>query len=207
MRLCKSKQDEPHGTKGRPKPMLQPAQNPANEAKHSATPYTPPKNITNSMEQATIGRSVVIKGDVSGAESLYIDGRIEGTINFDDSRVTVGRNAVVVANVNAKEVIVMGTVTGNIHCADRLDVRSEGSLTGDVVTPRVCIEDGAVVKGSVEVRAAQRQAPQPQNEKPQAKTVEAAKPAEHPKAAAAAASAASSATLAHGSKVMYNESN
>jgi cytoskeletal protein CcmA (bactofilin family) len=157
------------------------------------------------MEQATIGRSVVIKGDVSGAESLYIDGRIEGTINFADSRVTIGRNAVIVANVTAKEVVVMGTVTGNIHCTDRLDIRSEGSLTGDVVTPRVCVEDGAVLKGSVEVRNAQKQA---QNEKAQsqAKPVEAVKPVEHPKAAAAAASAATSATQAHGSKVIY-ESN
>jgi cytoskeletal protein CcmA (bactofilin family) len=156
------------------------------------------------MEQATIGRSVVIKGDVSGAESLYIDGRIEGSINFADSRVTIGRNAVIVANVSAKEVVVMGTVTGNIQCTDRLDIRSEGSLTGDVVTPRVSIEDGALVKGSVEVRNAQKQA---QNEKAQAQ----AKSAEPPKAAAAAAgassSASSSATLAHGSKVMYNESN
>lgn len=184
--------------------MLQPAQNPANEGKYSPTPYTPPKNITSSMEQATIGRSVVIKGDVSGAESLYIDGRIEGTINFTDSRVTIGRNAVVVANVTAKEVVVMGNVTGNIHCSDRLDIRSEGSLTGDVVTPRVSVEDGAVVKGSVEVRNAQRQA---QNDKAQPKPVEAVKPVEHPKAVAAAASAVSSATLAHGSKVMYNESN
>ncbi len=184
--------------------MLQPTQNPANDTKYSPTPYTPPKNITSSMEQATIGRSVVIKGDVSGAESLYIDGRIEGTINFADSRVTIGRNAVIVANVTAKEVVVMGTVTGNIQCTDRLDIRSEGSLTGDVVTPRVCVEDGAVVKGSVEVRNAQKQA---QNEKAQtqAKPVEAVKPVEHAKAAAA--SAATSATLAHGSKVMYHESN
>jgi cytoskeletal protein CcmA (bactofilin family) len=190
--------------------MLQPAHNPANDAKYSPTPYTPPKNITNSMEQATIGRSVVIKGDISGAESLYIDGRVEGTINFTDSRVTIGRNAVIVANVTAKEVVVMGTVTGNIHCTDRLDIRSEGTVTGDVVTPRVCIEDGALVKGSVEVRTEKKQAAQTQahNEKPQAqaKPVETAKP-EPQKAAAAAAGASSSATLAHGSKVMYNESN
>jgi len=183
--------------------MLQPAQNPANDTKFSPNPYTPPKNITSSMEQATIGRSVVIKGDVSGAESLYIDGRIEGSINFTDSRVTIGRNAVIVANVTAKEVVVMGTVTGNIHCTDRLDIRSEGSLTGDVVTPRVCIEDGALVKGSVEVRTAQKQAAQAQNEKQQTQT----KTAEPAKAAAAAAGASSSATLAHGSKVMYTESN
>lgn len=157
------------------------------------------------MEQATIGRSVIIKGDISGSESLYIDGRVEGTINFADSRVTIGRNAVIVANVSAKEVVVMGTVTGNIHCADRLDIRSEATVTGDVVTPRVCIEDGALVKGSVEVRTDKRQAAQA-HEKPQAqaKPVEPVKP-EPQKAAAAAAS--SSATLAHGSKVMYNESN
>src|SRR3984893_17718143 len=186
--------------------MLQPTQSPASAAKFPPSPntYTPPKNITSSMEQATIGRSVVIKGEISGSESLYVDGRIEGTVNFADSRVTVGRNGVVVANINAKEVVIMGTVTGNIQCTDRLDIRSEGSLTGDVVTPRVCVEDGALLKGSVEVRTAQKQA---QNEKAQAQ----AKSPESPKAAAAAAgassSASSSATLAQGSKVMYNESN
>jgi len=185
--------------------MLQPAQNPANDAKFSPTPYTPPKNITNSMEQATIGRSVVIKGDISGAEALYIDGRVEGTINFTDSRVTIGRNAVIVANVSAKEVVVMGTVTGNIHCADRLDIRSEATVTGDVVTPRVCIEDGALVKGSVEVRTDKRQAAQAHNEKQQSQAKPAEAKPEPQKAAAVAAS--SSATLAHGSKVMYNESN
>jgi len=186
--------------------MLQPAQNPANAPKYSPNPnpYTPPKNVSAPLEQATIGRSVVIKGEVSGAESLYIDGRIEGTVNFADSRVSIGRNGVVIANVSAKEVVIMGKVTGNIQCTDRLDIRSEGSLTGDVVTPRICVEDGAVVKGAVEVRTAQSQ-----NEKsqPQPKPGESAKPADSPKAATAAAGAGTAATLAHGSKVMYNESN
>ena len=185
--------------------MLQSTLNPSNSPKYSPNPstFTPPKNITASMEQATIGRSVVIKGEVSGAESLYVDGRIEGTVNFADSRVTIGRNGVVVANINAKEVVIMGVVTGNIHCTDRLDIRSEGSLTGDVVTPRICVEDGAVLKGAVEVRAEQ------QSEKTQSKTADAAKSAEPQKAAAAAAAAGSgtSVALAQGSKVMYNESN
>jgi cytoskeletal protein CcmA (bactofilin family) len=154
------------------------------------------------MEQATIGRSLVIKGEVSGSEPLYVDGRIEGTVNFADSRVTVGRNGVVIANIDAKEVVIMGKVTGNIHCTDRLDIRSEGSLTGDVVTPRICVEDGAMVKGAVEVRASQQQ-----NEKAQSKPNEAAKSTEPAKAAATAAGAGTSATLAHGSKVMYTESN
>jgi len=151
------------------------------------------------MEQATIGRSVVIKGEVSGAESLYVDGRIEGTVNFADSRVTIGRNGVVVANISAKEVVIMGAVTGNIHCTDRLDIRSEGSLAGDVITQRISVEDGAVLKGAVEVRTAQQA-----SEKPQAKSNE-AKPAEPAKAAVMAAAASSSATLAHGSKNVYNE--
>jgi cytoskeletal protein CcmA (bactofilin family) len=154
------------------------------------------------MEQATIGRSVVIKGEVSGAESLYVDGRIEGTVNFADSRVTIGRNGVVVANISAKEVVIMGAVTGNIQCTDRLDIRSEGSLAGDVVTPRICVEDGAVLKGTIEVRAAQQH-----NEKAQSKANEGVKSAEAPKAAAATAGAGTSATLSSGSKVMYNESN
>jgi cytoskeletal protein CcmA (bactofilin family) len=179
--------------------MLQPSQNSAIPPKVSPTPYTPPKNVASTMEQATIGRSVVIKGDISGSESLFIDGRIEGTINFTDSRITVGRNGVVVADISAKEVVIMGQVTGNIQCTDRLDIRSEGSLAGDVVTPRICVEDGAVLKGAVEVRADQQQ-----NEKAHS-IPEAAKSAEPPKAAAAAAG--TSATLSHGSKVMYNESN
>jgi cytoskeletal protein CcmA (bactofilin family) len=153
------------------------------------------------MEQATIGRSVVIKGEISGTESLYIDGRIEGTVNFADSRITVGRNGVVVADISAREVVIMGKVTGNIQCTDRLDIRSEGSLAGDVVTPRICVEDGAVLKGAVEVRA-----DQDENQKVHAKP-ETTNPAEHAKAAAAAAGAGTSATLSHGSKVMYNESN
>jgi len=183
--------------------MLQSIQNPPNAPKFSPNQntFTPPKNISAPMEQATIGRSLVIKGEVSGAESLYVDGRIEGTVNFADNRVTIGRNGVVLANITAKEVVIMGTVNGNIHCTDRLDIRSEGSLTGDVVTPRICVEDGAVLKGAIEVRAAQQQ-----NEKTHSKASESVKSAEPPKAAAAAAGAGT-ATLSHGSRVMYNESN
>jgi cytoskeletal protein CcmA (bactofilin family) len=114
--------------------------------------YTPVKPATSPMDQANIGRTLVIKGDVSGAESLFVDGRIEGTINFPDNRVTVGRNGNVTANITAKEVVIMGKVQGNVECADRLDVRSEGVLAGDVITHRISIEEGAILKGGVEVR-------------------------------------------------------
>jgi cytoskeletal protein CcmA (bactofilin family) len=114
--------------------------------------YTPVKPATSPMDQANIGRSLVIKGEVTGAESLFIDGRIEGSINFPDNRVTVGRNGNVAANITAKEVVIMGKVQGNVECSDRLDIRSEGLLSGDVITHRISVEEGAILKGGVEVR-------------------------------------------------------
>jgi cytoskeletal protein CcmA (bactofilin family) len=117
-----------------------------------ANTYTPVKPATSPMDQANIGRSLVIKGEVTGAESLFIDGRVEGTINFPDNRVTVGRNGTVAANITAKEVVIMGKVQGNVDCADRLDIRSEGMLAGDVITHRISVEEGAILKGGVEVR-------------------------------------------------------
>jgi cytoskeletal protein CcmA (bactofilin family) len=116
----------------------------------------PVKNVSAPVEQATIGRTLVIKGELSAAESLYIDGRIEGKISLPDHRVTVGRNGIVQANITAKEVVVMGKVTGNVECSDRVDIRSEGSVAGDVSTVRISIEDGAVVKGGIEVRSQDR---------------------------------------------------
>lgn len=165
--------------------MLQPPEN-KNATQYASNPtYTPVKSSSAPIEQASIGRSLVIRGEVSGGESLYIDGRIEGTINIPEHRVTIGRNGVVAADVNAREVVIMGKVNGNIICSDRLDIRSEGSVTGDVVTQRISVEDGANLRGSVQVQAAEQKKPQPQ----QAKPVEAPKPvlAEAPKAAAAAA--------------------
>lgn len=99
-----------------------------------------------------IGKSLVIKGEVSGSESLYIDGRIEGSINLPGNRITVGRNGHVAAMVTAREVVVEGNVVGNVNAADRLHVRSEGSLTGDVAAQRINIEDGAFFKGQIDIR-------------------------------------------------------
>ena len=123
-----------------------------------------PRTANAPLEQATIGRTLVIKGEVSGSESLYIDGRVEGTINLTDNRLTVGRNGVVNADVTAKEVVVMGKVTGNIICTDRVDIRSEGSLTGDVVTPRISVEDGAFLKGSVDITKNTQKQDKPQQQ-------------------------------------------
>ncbi len=109
---------------------------------------------TSTADQATIGKSLVIKGEVSGSESLYIDGRVEGSINLAGNRVTVGRNGIVAANINAREIVVLGKVRGNLTASDRVDIRSDGSLTGDVVAARISIEDGAYFKGGIDIRKA-----------------------------------------------------
>src|SRR5208283_5078676 len=79
--------------------------------------------------------------------SLYIDGRVEGSINLSGNRVTIGRNGVVAANINAREIVVLGKVRGNLTASDRVDIRSDGSLTGDVIAARISIEDGDIRKG------------------------------------------------------------
>ena len=151
--------------------------------------YNPVKTTTAPIEQATIGRSLVIKVEISGSEALYIDGRIEGKITLTDNRVTIGRNGTVQADITAREVVVMGKVTGNIECSDRVDIRSEGVVHGNVSTTRISVEDGAVLKGGIQVKSGeQKQQNQPQA---QAKAPEASKPAavEPPKALAATAGA------------------
>jgi cytoskeletal protein CcmA (bactofilin family) len=135
--------------------MLQSADNSFNFKSNSPSPNpNPVKTVSAPVEQATIGRSLVIKGEVSGSESLYIDGRIEGKISMPENRVTIGRNGSVQANITAREVVVMGKVNGNIECSDRVDIRSEGSVTGDVSTARISVEDGAILKGGIQVRSA-----------------------------------------------------
>jgi cytoskeletal protein CcmA (bactofilin family) len=103
-------------------------------------------------EQATIGKSLIVKGELTGSESLYIDGKVEGAINLPGNRVTVGRNGQVAANILAREIVVLGKVRGNCQASDRVDIRSEGSLTGDVIAARISIEDGAFFKGGIDIR-------------------------------------------------------
>lgn len=112
--------------------------------------------LRTTAEQATIGRSLVVKGEITGSEPLYIDGRVEGIINFGDNRVTIGRNGSVAANVTAREVVVMGKLHGNVNVSDRVDIRAEGSLTGDVIAHRLSIEDGAYFKGSVDLKKSEQ---------------------------------------------------
>ena len=167
------------------KPTNQPPSTPArpNEPErpvmHTSTPPPPPVSespavparpvtTATTADQATIGKSLVIKGEVTGSESLYIDGRVEGSINLAGNRVTVGRNGVVSANINAREIVVLGKVRGNLTASDRVDIRSDGSLTGDVVAARISIEDGAFFKGGIDIRKGGQQKPNGEEVKPAA---------------------------------------
>ena len=137
-------QTPPTPEPARPQPPAgTPAFDAAARAGSSATP---------TGEQATIGKSLVVKGELSGSESLYVDGKVEGAINLPGNRVTVGRNGQVAANIMAREIVVLGKVRGNCQASDRVDIRSEGSLTGDVVAARISIEDGAFFKGGIDIR-------------------------------------------------------
>jgi len=139
----------PNGETPRPATTTNPSATPTTEP----TPASAPRNASlNTQEQATIGKSLVIKGEVTGSESLYIDGRVEGSINLAGNRVTIGRNGIVSANINAREIVVIGKVRGNLLASDRVDIRNEGSLTGDVVAQRISIEDGAFFKGGIDIR-------------------------------------------------------
>jgi cytoskeletal protein CcmA (bactofilin family) len=120
-----------------------------------------PSPTTPVGEQATIGKSLIVKGEVSGSESLYIDGKVEGAINLPGNRVTVGRNGQVAASIAAREVVVLGKVKGNVSASDRVDIRSEGSLTGDVIAQRISIEDGAFFKGGIDIRKPGKEGEQP----------------------------------------------
>jgi len=145
--------NQPTTTPSRPGEPERPATPPPMTTTPSEPTWAPrPAVAASTADQATIGKSLVIKGEVTGSESLYIDGRVEGSINLAGNRVTVGRNGVVSANINAREIVVLGKVRGNLTASDRVDIRSDGSLTGDVVAARISIEDGAFFKGGIDIR-------------------------------------------------------
>ena len=99
-----------------------------------------------------IGKSVVIKGELNGSEDLTIEGHVEGTIQLRDHVLTIGPNGRIKAQVFAKSVIVLGEVNGNVTASDKVDIRDNGSVDGDIVSPRVAIAEGAHFRGSVDMQ-------------------------------------------------------
>jgi cytoskeletal protein CcmA (bactofilin family) len=138
-----------------------------------------------------IGKSVVIKGELNGSEDLTIEGHVEGTIQLREHVLTIGPNGRIKAQVFAKSVIVLGEVTGNVTASDKVDIRDNGSVDGDIISPRVAIAEGAHFRGSVDMQRKGGAPAQPAKPAvaPAAAQPAASQPAAAPQAPAAAAQA------------------
>jgi cytoskeletal protein CcmA (bactofilin family) len=110
-----------------------------------------PLGATADRATARLGASLHVKGEISGNEDLLIDGSVEGLVQLDERKLTVGATAKVTADIIAREVVVYGTVKGNLRAKDRIEIKKDGSVNGDLTTARIMIEDGAYFKGSIEI--------------------------------------------------------
>jgi len=109
--------------------------------------------VTPSADRPTLdlGKSVVIKGELSGSEDLTLHGQMQGKISLPEHTLTIGAQAEVKADITAKAVIVVGMVTGRVSAQDRVDIRSTGTIAGDIVSPRLIIAEGGTLRGKVEM--------------------------------------------------------
>ena len=110
-----------------------------------------PLGATADRATARLGASLHVKGEISGNEDLLIDGSVEGLITLDERKLTIGPAAKVTADIIAREVVVYGNVKGNLRAKDRIEIKKDGSVNGDLTTSRIMIEDGAYFKGSIEI--------------------------------------------------------
>src|ERR1700741_479428 len=140
------------------------------EVKTMAPLDSPYPATTSSGGTARLGASLHVKGEITGNEDLAIDGTVEGLVHLEDRKLTIGASAKVTADIIAREVAVYGNVKGNLRARDRIEIKKDGSVVGDLTTARIMIEDGAYFKGSIEIdrKAAEAAA---QSEKPAARPV------------------------------------
>lgn len=152
-----------------PKPAAAPA--PVNVARESipmsTQPVRPvePARVETPRGNAVLGKSVVVKGQIFGREDLTIDGEVEGTVELQEHRLTVGASGKVTATVKAREMVVVGTVHGNIETREKIEIRKDARVVGDIRTARIVIEDGAYFKGNIDIVRAEvpkAAAPKPQ---------------------------------------------
>src|SRR4051812_40574248 len=145
---------------------------PAPSVAASPTPRTEPGH-TMEKDIVNIGKSVVIKGELNGSEDLTIEGHVEGTIQLKEHVLTIGPNGKIKAQIFAKSVIVLGEVQGNVSASDKVDIRDNGSVEGDLIAPRIAIAEGAHFKGSIDM---QRKGNAPQAQAKPAGAAQAAAP-------------------------------
>ena len=136
------------------------------------------------MERSTvnIGKSVVIKGELSGSEDLTIEGQVDGKIELRQNVLTIGPNGKIKAQVFAKSVVILGEVTGNVTASEKVDIRDNGSVDGDIAAPRVAIAEGAHFRGSIDMQrqGASAKPAEKADQKADAKPAAAATPASAP---------------------------
>ena len=116
------------------------------------------KQRTGDTSVANIGESILFKGELSGKEDLVLEGTVEGRVDLPENQLTIGSNGRANAELNAKTVVVVGRVTGNIRASERIEIQATGVVEGDVSAPRLMVAEGAVVNGSIEMGASQRTA-------------------------------------------------
>jgi cytoskeletal protein CcmA (bactofilin family) len=125
-----------------------------------------PLSTTPPASTARLGAGLHIKGEISGNEDLTIDGSVEGLVQLEDRKLTVGASAKLTADIAAREVIVYGSVKGNLRARDRIEIKKDGSVVGDLTTSRIMIEDGAYFKGSIEIDRTSSSSTGPDLDKP-----------------------------------------
>jgi cytoskeletal protein CcmA (bactofilin family) len=140
------KRDQAVAPAPQPEPHGEPARVPA-------APAPEMRVVSSSLDRngVDLGKSVVIKGELSGSEDLTLEGQMEGKISLPDHTLTIGAQAEVKADIAARVVIVIGTVTGRVTAREKIDIRSTGTILGDVVSPRLVIADGGSIRGKVEM--------------------------------------------------------
>jgi len=141
-----------------PQPVVPPTAPPPPVVHQSTTPRVEPLQPVQPVQQekaiVNIGKSVIIKGELSGSEDLTIEGQVEGKIELRQNVLTIGPNAKIKAQVLARAVVVEGTVQGNIAASEKIEIRDKGSVEGDLSSPRVAIADGAHFRGSIDMQQA-----------------------------------------------------
>ncbi|HEX4168404.1 MAG TPA: polymer-forming cytoskeletal protein [Bryobacteraceae bacterium] len=141
-----------------------------------------PEGTVRSGGSAALGKNVTVKGQIFAREDLTIDGEVEGTVECHEHRLTIGPNARVQAGLKAREIVIQGSIHGNVDAADKIDIKKEAKLVGDIKTSRIVIEDGAYFKGSIDISKpnAAAKAPAPSTTTAAAVSPSSAQPASSP---------------------------
>jgi cytoskeletal protein CcmA (bactofilin family) len=130
-----------------------------------ATPVAPARpSAPTARSLACLGQSVEVKGTITGSEDMQIDGKVEGPISLQGQRLTVGGSGQMNSQITAREIVVYGKVSGNLRASERIEIKKDGSVVGDITTARISIEEGAYFKGRIEIdRGKKPVAPEPED--------------------------------------------